>query len=284
MPFGQPRLRLVEPEFLRREEVEEGTGDGVLDLEEKVAEGLELVENVPVALHAQEGRRSPRTPDISKVRQKIATRLRVQRQNLIFRRFDAFKAWAVHTETFAWRHPWRPARRGAPPRACWWPTRAGEPSAFRNDDLQRADPTKFPGCMSVNLTDMTRRLAILNTAHGKSMRLRLCAANSNASAHTSLRIQIAAPRGNEMADAAASNLTSATTVQELAREPGNPDTDWTLPFFFFYNSNSMPRIYFARMFDEIQNHCGTLLVHLLASIQKMSCLTGIREHDSNAKQ
>ena len=45
MPFGQPRLRLVEPEFLRREEVEEGTGDGVLDLEEKVAEGLELVGN-----------------------------------------------------------------------------------------------------------------------------------------------------------------------------------------------------------------------------------------------
>ena len=44
MPFGQPRLRLVEPEFVRREEVEEGTGDGVLDLEEKVAEGLELVE------------------------------------------------------------------------------------------------------------------------------------------------------------------------------------------------------------------------------------------------
>ena len=97
MPCGQPRLWLSEPEFVRREEVEEGTGDGVLDLEEKVAEGLELVENVPVALHAQEGRRSPRTPDISKMRQKIATGLRVQRQSLISRRFDAFKAWAVRT-------------------------------------------------------------------------------------------------------------------------------------------------------------------------------------------
>ena len=69
-----------------------------------------------------------------------------------------------------------------------------------------------------------------------------------------------------MADATASNLTSTTTVQEPAREPGTPGTDRTLPFFVNSN-NLMPGIYFARIFDGIQI---IVLFYRLASIQKMS--------------